>query len=242
MKRSANQILDEIALREASLADARREREAGELSALEAATIEARETLALAAAKVEFEALRSTPERGRPSRRRRRWLLFTGLVCVLIAVIVVLWSSISPRQEGSSITGSVSLSRSEHITQLLTEAQADLANNLALSAITAYQQVLVLSAKNVVALTEIGWLDFSAGSSNKSAELVAYGIKELRLAIIDHPGNAAPRLYYGIAAFSTPGNRAIATSEFKVFLDLHPSTVQMALAHPYLVKLGLAAS
>jgi hypothetical protein len=154
----------------------------------------------------------------------------------------VLWFSISPRQEGSSITGSVSLSRSEHITRLLTEAQADLANNLALSAITAYQQVLALSPKNVVALTEIGWLDFSAGSSDHSPELVSYGVKELRIAIADHPRVAAPRLYYGIAAYSTPGNRAIATSEFKVFLDLHPSTLQLSLAHPYLVKLGLAAS
>jgi cytochrome c-type biogenesis protein CcmH/NrfG len=242
MKRSANQILDEIALREASLADARREREAGELSALEAATIEARETIALAAAREELEAMRQSPQKGRPSRRRRRWLLFTGLVCILIAVVVVLWSSISPRQEGNSITGSVSLSRGQHITQLLTEAQNDLANNLVLSALSAYGDVLALSPRNVVALTETGWLDFSAGSSDQSPSLVALGIKELRRAIAAGPRNAAARLYYGIAAYSTPGNRAVAISEFKVFLDLHPSSVQLGLAHPYLVKLGLATS
>jgi hypothetical protein len=236
-----NQVLDEIALREASLNDAKREREAGELSAIEAATIEARETLALVAARAELEELRQSPEKRRPARRRRRWLLFTGLVCVLIVIVVVLRASISPRQEGSSITGSVSLSRNQHVTQLLTEAQNDLANNLVLSALTAYQDVLAISPKNVVALTETGWLDFSAGSTSKSPTLVAYGVKELRTAVADGPRNAAARLYYGIAAYSTPGNRALALGEFKVFLDLHPSSVQRGLAHPYLVKLGLAS-
>jgi hypothetical protein len=48
MRQSENQLLDEIALREASIADAQREREAGELTPIQAATIEARETLALA--------------------------------------------------------------------------------------------------------------------------------------------------------------------------------------------------
>ena len=236
-----NQVLDEIALREASLNDAKREREAGELSAIEAATIEARETLALVAARAELEELRQSPEKRRPARRRRRWLLFTGLVCVLIVIVVVLRASISPRQEGSSITGSVSLSRNQHVTQLLTEAQNDLANNLVLSALTAYQDVLAISPKTVVALTETGWLDFSAGSTSKSPTLVAYGVKELRTAVADGPRNAAARLYYGIAAYSTPGNRALALGEFKVFLDLHPSSVQRGLAHPYLVKLGLAS-
>jgi cytochrome c-type biogenesis protein CcmH/NrfG len=70
---------------------------------------------------------------------------------------------------------------------------------------------------------------------------VAYGVKELRTAVADGPRNAAARLYYGIAAYSTPGNRALALGEFKVFLDLHPSSVQRGLAHPYLVKLGLAS-
>jgi hypothetical protein len=242
MKRSMNQVLDEIALREASLHDAQRERDAGELSAIEAATIEARETLALAAAREELDALRTSPGGRRPSRRRRRWLLFTGMVCILIAVVVVLWASIGPRQDGASITGSVSLSRSAHITELLNDAQGDLANNLVLNALTAYREVLALEPKNVVALTETGWLDFSAGSSGQNPASIAYGEKELRKAITDDPRNAAPRLYYGIVAYSTPGNQGIALSEFKVFLKLHPTNIQLGVAHPYLVKLGLAAS
>jgi tetratricopeptide (TPR) repeat protein len=241
MKRSMNQIIDEIALREASLEDARRERVAGELSAIEAATIEARETLALVAARAELDELRQSPEKRRPSRRRRRWLLFTGLMCFLIVIVVVLWASISPRQEGNSITGSVSLGRSQQITKLLSEGQSDLANNLVLSALAAYQDVLAISPKNVVALTETGWLDFSAGSTSKSPTLVTFGVKELRTAVADDPRNAAARLYYGIAAYSTPGNRTLALGDFRVFLDLHPSSVQLGLAHPYLVKLGLAS-
>ena len=69
MKQSEQQLLDEISLREASLADARRELEAGELTALQAATIEARESLALARVRQE---LRRGP-------RRRQLLVRQGV-------------------------------------------------------------------------------------------------------------------------------------------------------------------
>lgn len=242
MRRSEQQILDEIALREASLADARRERDAGELSAIEAATIEARETVALAKARDELIELARVGTRGRPSRRRRTWLLVVGLLCILTAAIVVLWASISPRQPGSSITGSVSLSRAQQITQLLSDAQADVANGNVVAALSAYRDVLSLDPTNVDALTQSGWLDFSAGSSKKDASLVTLGIKDLRAAIAHAPRNPAPRLYYAIVADSTPGNRALATSEFKVFLALHPSAGQLAIARPFLSALGLSTT
>jgi len=50
---------------------------------------------------------------------------------------------------------------------------------------------------------------------------------------------AAPRLYYAIVADATPGNQALAKSQFEVFLDLKPSPGQLAVARPFLVKLGL---
>ena len=69
MRRSANQLMDEIALREASLADAQRELAAGELTPLQAATIEARETLALTRVREELRELdRPVP----PIRARSR--------------------------------------------------------------------------------------------------------------------------------------------------------------------------
>jgi tetratricopeptide (TPR) repeat protein len=241
MTRNEQQIRDEIALREASLVDARRELDAGELSALEAATIEAREEIALRAAREELT--RGTSDHARrPARSRRRWLLLVGLACLLAAAVILLWSSLSARQAGNSITGSVALGRSQQITQLLSEAQSDVANGNDATALSAYEQVLALNPKNVSALTESGWLDFSAGSKATSPTLVALGIKDLRKAIADAPRNPAPRLYYGIIAYSTPGNTALAKSEFRVFLDLHPSKGQLASAKYFLKQLGLASS
>jgi tetratricopeptide (TPR) repeat protein len=241
VKRSAQQLRDEIVLREASLADARRELAAGELSLLEAASIEAREELALRRAREELEGLSDEGSR-RSGRRRRRSLLWLGLGSFLIVIVIVLWSSIELRQAGTSITGNVSLSRQQEVSQYLNEAQSDVADGNVTAALSAYQAVLRLSPKNASALTEVGWLDFSAGSSNTNPALVSRGIKDLRKAIEDAPRNAAARLYYAIAAYSIPHNEAVAKSEFKVFLALHPSKAQLADAAPILKELGMSAS
>jgi cytochrome c-type biogenesis protein CcmH/NrfG len=242
MKRSANQLIDEIALREASLADAQRELVAGELTALQAATIEARETLALTRVREELDELNAHGGRSTSSRRRRRWLLVVGLLCFLVAIVVVLWHSLELRQAGNSVTGNVSLGTQQQVTRLLTEAQADIANGNVVTALSAYSQVLALSPKNVIALTQSGWLDFSAGSSDTDPALVALGIKDLRSAIAYAPHNTAARLYYAIVADSTPGNQALAKSQFKIFLALGPSKGQLAVAAPFLKQLHLSTS
>jgi tetratricopeptide (TPR) repeat protein len=119
------------------------------------------------------------------------------------------------------------------------DAQADVADGDPATALSAYQQVLDLDATNVEALTQTGWLDFSAGSSDKNVTLVDVGVKDLREAVKLAPRQAAPRLYYAIVADATPGNEALAKKEFKIFLRLTPSRGQIAVAQPFLVKLGL---
>lgn len=242
MNKSEQQLRDEIALREASLADARRELAAGELSESEAAAIEGRERTALETAHEELLALGSKSTKQKTVRRRRRWLLLSALGCFLVAAVVLLWSSISPRQAGNSITGSVSLGKAQQVTQLLTEAQDDVANGNVVAALSAYQQVLALRPKNVAALTETGWLDFSAGSSSTNPALVTLGLTDLRKAIAYGPRDAAPRLYYAIVADSTPNNAALAKKEFRAFLALNPSRGQLAIARPFLKALGLPTS
>ncbi len=236
------EIDDELALREASLADARREFAAGELSDAAIATIEARERAAIAVL-VERAAAIAEPEAPGHDRpvvrvRRRRWLVVAALAFAC-ALAVILWSAIVPRQAGTSITGSVSLGHRAQITQLLTEAEADVANQNDVAALAAYAQVLGLDPRNVVALTQTGWLDFSAGSSAKDARLVAYATSMLRHAITLAPSDPGARLYYAIAASDTPGNAALAKAQFRVFLTLHPSAAQQAVAAPYLARYGL---
>ncbi|MGC2485356.1 MAG: hypothetical protein WA359_03820 [Acidimicrobiales bacterium] len=241
MKQTEQQIRDEIVLREASLADAQRELAAGELTPIQAATIEAREELALSRLRLELS-MAASPSITRPGRQRRTSLLVVGIVCLLAVVVVVIYSSLSLRQSGGQITGNVSLSGAQQVTQDLTDAQNDMAGGNVAAALQAYENVLALDPKNVSALTETGWLDFSAGSSAANPSLVAIGVKDLRDAIAYSPRNAAARLYYAIVADSTPGNKALAKSEFEVFLDLHPSTAQLAVARRFLLELKLPTS
>lgn len=242
MSHDINQWHDEIALRQASLADARKELEGGELSAEDFAAIEARELKAIALANVAMTAFALRPEIDDAQRRpraRRRSLLLVAVVCLTFVVVMILWSSLALRQAGTSGTGSLTLATTQRIQQLLDEAEADTANGNDVAALAAYQQVLQLDPKNVSALTQTGWLDFSAGSSGHNVTLTNLGVDDLRQAITLAPTLAAPRLYYAIVAASTPGNTALATQQFEVFLSLKPSVGQLAVARPFLQKLKI---
>ncbi len=229
---------DEIALREASLVDARREHAAGELDDAALARIEAREGAALAALRAAVAA--PTVVAPRAARRHRRaWLLVAG-AALAAAVVVTLMGALGPRQPGSSITGGLSLSPAQRVAQLLGAAQADAAAGHEVTALDAYAQVLAIAPRNVVALTQTGWLDFSAGSAARDPAAVAAGLASLRRAIALAPRDPAPHLYLGIAAASTPGNAGPARIQLRLFEALHPSRAQRAVAAPYLRALGLA--
>lgn len=244
--KNERQLLDEIRLREASLEDARRERDAGELTDVDFDAICVRETTSLDVARRALAALElpaATTERAHSfvARRRRRSRLIVALVCFALAAGMLVWANLGLRQAGSSATGGLNLSQTEKLQQLLTEAEADVANGDAATALSAYQQVLALQPKNVDALTEAGWFEFSAGSNAKNAKVVADGISLIRRALNLAPSQAAPRLYYAIVAYRTPNNQALATSQFEVFVKLHPTTAQLAIASPYLKALKISS-
>jgi cytochrome c-type biogenesis protein CcmH/NrfG len=240
MKRDVAQLRDEIRLREASLSDATRERDAGELSGEQFEAIERREGVALETARGELRTLLADVE-ATPTRRRRRrtkWLV-VAVLCFALVLVVALVASTSPRQAGNSGDGGIDLTRSQMIDRLLNQAEVDVANNHDVTALSAYAQVLNLDPKNVTALTQSGWLDFTAGSTAKKASVVEIGIRELEKAIAVAPRETAPRLYFAIVADSTPGNQAVAKTEFEEFLKLKPSVGQLAIARPFLKKLGI---
>jgi predicted Zn-dependent protease len=243
VKRDVAQLRDEIRLREASLSDASHERDAGELSSGQFEAIERREGAALESARHELAALitsvEATPTRGRT--RRTTWLV-VALICFALLLAYVLVAATSPRQAGNSGDGGINLSRSQQISRLLAQAEVDVANNQDVTALSAYAKVLTLDPQNVTALTQSGWLDFTAGSAAKKASVVEVGIRELEEAIAVAPRQSAPRLYFAIVADSTPGNQKVAKSEFEEFLKLKPSPGQLAIARPFLKKLGLLGS
>jgi cytochrome c-type biogenesis protein CcmH/NrfG len=238
VNRTAEQIADEIALRQASLEDINREVAAGELSAEEAQALIARDRAAIAALRGEQAAVPA--QRTRRVRRRRKVFLLAGLIAFFLASAAGLLLSLSARQQGASISGSISLSQQQEITQQLGNAEVDLAQNHVVSALAAYATVLRLDPHNATALIETGWLDFSAGSAAKDHVLVTKGIAVLREGVEASPKNPAGHMYYGIVADSLAGGHAVAVEQFREFLALRYSVTQLALAKPYLVRLGLA--
>lgn len=243
MKRDVAQLHDEIRLREASLRDASRERDDGELSADQFDAISRREGAALERLRNELGTLLASVEttRVRGRTRRVRWLVL-ALVCFAVVLTYALIAATSPRQPGNSGNGGIALTRAQTIDRLLAQAEVDVASNHDVTALNAYARVLALDPKNVTALTQSGWLDFTAGSAAKKASVIEVGIRELEKAIAVAPRSSAPRLYFAIVADSTPGNQRVAKTEFEEFLRLKPSQGQMAIARPFLKKLGLVGS
>ena len=244
--RSEGQWRDEIRLREASLEDARRENARGELSDEDFASIEGREVAALERARQSLDqmtaaAASTSPalEMGVTPRRRKRSRLVVALVCFALAAGVLVWANVGLRQAGSSATGGLDLSQSQRLQQLITEGEADVATGSDAAALAAYQQVLALQPTNVVALTEAGWMEASAGSKSRDVAVVSKGIALLHRAVTLAPTSPAPRLYYAIVAYETPGNRPLAAAQFRTFLSLHPSKAQLAVAAPFLRSVGL---
>lgn len=241
--RERDRILDEISLREASLADARVELASGELDESAFRDIEARESAALALAREALAALGDEPVAAGAAprvRRRRRALLVVALAAFVLAGAVTAWASLRPRQVGDSITGSISLSPAQQVTQLLSQAESDIAAGDVAAALSAYEQVLALKPSNVEALTQSGWLDFSAGSTAKDLSLVRLGEQRLAKAVSIAPTNPGPWLYLGIIAASTKGDEKLATSDFERFVRLQPSSTQLAIARPFLRRFHVA--
>ena len=233
---------DEISLRDASLRDARREFDAGDLTAEELADIEARDLAALQRARLELGELSEEPVATSPDatpRRRRRGLLYLSLVSFFVAVVIVLVAAVSARQNGQSATGSVSVNSAQEAANWPSLAESAVASGSLVTALTDYQHALAADPRNYVALTQVGWLTFSAGATAHKSADVATGLSYLKEAISVEPTLPSAYLYYAIAAQSTPGNTALAIRTFRKFLSLSPTAGEMASAKPWLVAAGL---
>ena len=240
-------LLDELMLRRASIADARAEHAAGELTDEQLATLVQREQGSLLLCEKKLEDLdRHRDAQSSPARTRTRSLrlhrqryLLVALGSFAVAVVLFLLVVLSPRQPGGSDTGGISATKAHEIVTLLRQGELDQLSQNSAAALQAFNAVLILDAHNVEALTQSGWLTFSAGSASHDVIIVRLGEERIALAVALAPGDPDPRLYFAITAYSTPGNRALAIGQFKIFLQQHPRPALLIIAHPYLVRLGL---
>ncbi len=248
MSSERDMLQDEIVLRRASISDARREFELGELDAHEYGAVQERELIAIARCEQQLAALgalsgalstHAAPTPGLTPRKHRRALLAFALLCFGAASVVLVVNAISPRQPGGSDTGGISSSRAQHIAALLSEAELDQAAGNTTYALSAFNQVLALQKLNVEALTQTGWIYFSAGTGARNLAVIQLGEQRVARAVATYPRDPDPLLYYAIIAASTPGKNSLAVTEFRKFLTLHPSASELATAQPWLVRLGV---
>jgi hypothetical protein len=242
-------LTDEITLRRASIADARREFADGELSADALAELVTREELAIGHCEEAIKAepaqsvlVESEPVATTARRHRRRYLL-AALTCFAVVVTLILVGALSPRQPGNSFTGSITLTTDQKIARLLDEAEIDQRSPSGSAlALAAYQQVLSLDPLNPIALLQSGWLSFSAGSVDANLPLIQLGESRVSTVVMAYPKFAAGRLYYAIIASSLPDHEALAKAALKRFLALSPSTALLKVARPWLEKYELPTS
>ncbi len=180
-----------------------------------------------------------TPPR---TRSRRSWWFLAGAVACFagaLAVAVVLFSS--SRLPGQTATGSIALNSAQQTERTLDQA-ATLENEGQVGeAAQLYQSVLTAHPKNVVALAQMGWLEYQTGTQGASASLLADARSLLERAVALGPGDYAAHLYLGTVLLDEDGNAAGAVDQYRDFLaDDPPHTVVAEAAAELRVAYGRA--
>jgi hypothetical protein len=239
-------LIDERDFLQRSLADADREREAGDLSDEDHAVLVARDASRLAEVEDELAALdvaapmtsdAASPETT-PVAERRPMALWrkVGIVasCLLIATggVILVVHFVQARQPGQASSGSVTVSQAQLIEQQL--AQASTLNNKGSTkaALVLYDTVLSEDPSNPVALAAAGFLQWNVGSSAHVASLVRVGRAEIETAVKDSPTYYQAHLFYGLVLENQDHNHAAAVTQFNDFLADGPPAAELPQAAP----------
>ncbi len=241
-------VLDEIALLEASLSDAKDEHERGELDDASFRSISTRdwdrieELKGQLAAGVGAPADQAAPpapealgngEPGARPARRRRLVVAVILAVMLIGSVVTVVAVMAPGGSGQSSTGWTTGS-STKVDLLLAQAATLVQKGEVTEALTLYAHVLSIDPKQPEALAQTGWLTFQAGAATGSASLMAKGEAEVHAAVKAAPSFAVAHLYLGAIDLLGAKDPTTALGEFKVFLALKPSAYWISVAQPFM--------
>ncbi len=222
-----------------SLEDLEREREAGDLADDDYATLRDDYTVRAAEALRALEAARgSAGAPPAPPRRRRRALVFAGVVAFALVAGVVAASSLGSRQAGESATGGISTSQSP--SQRAQACIPKIQSQGPGKAIPCLQAVLDDDPRNVVALTWLGWaidLAVTAGglTEAQTAELQASSTALVDRAVEVNPDYSYARAFRAVLAYRH-GDAALAKRYLEEFEANEPSPD----ARGVIEQLGLA--
>jgi tetratricopeptide (TPR) repeat protein len=238
-------LTDEREFLQRSLADADRERDAGDLSLDDHALLVARDRTRLHEVEAELATLEAATatskgagaERAQPTQGERppmplwRRLGIIGS-CLLIALglVILVVHFVQARQPGQASSGSVTVSQAQLIEQQLQQADASNQQGSAEEALVLYDKVLSEDPSNPHALASAGFLQWNVGSTAGVASLTRVGRSEVETAIRNNPSYAQAHLFYGLILENQDHNHAGAVAQFAQFLNDAPPASELVQA------------
>jgi tetratricopeptide (TPR) repeat protein len=176
----------------------------------------------------------AAPGSARP-RRRRRVLLWGAVAAFAAAAVVLVVAELSARLPGQTVSGSITLSRSQQLARSLAQAETLEAEGKLSQALAVYHQVLAQDPTQEQALAESGWVEYEAGAAAKNATLLSRGQGDEQAAERVDPSAYAPHLYLG-SMLLVEGQAALSVQEFSRFLASSPPVAVEQTAWPYVVR------
>jgi tetratricopeptide (TPR) repeat protein len=251
-------LTDERDFLERSLADADREREAGDLSEGDHAVLVARDSARLLEVEDELAALdaatpatatatatAASPVPAEPERRPMAWWRKVGIVasCFLIAggAGILVAHFVQARQPGQASSGSVTVSQAQLIEQQLAQASTLNDKGSTEAALVLYDKVLSEDPSNPVALAAAGFLQWNVGTTAHVASLVRVGRAEIETALKDSPTYYQAHLFDGLVLENQDHNHAAAVAQFNDFLADDPPAAELPQATPLVAPAYQAA-
>jgi tetratricopeptide (TPR) repeat protein len=252
-------LTDERDFLERSLADADREREAGDLSDEDHAVLVARDRARLVEVEEELAALdavasTSTPasdsapasdpartssapaEPAQPERPPMALWRKVGIVAaslfIAVGAVILVAHYVQGRQPGQASSGSVSVSQAQLIEQQLQQASALNDKGSTKAALELYDKVLSEDPSNPAALAYAGFLQWNVGTTAQVASLVRVGRAEIQTSIKDSPTYYQGHLFYGLVLENQDRNHAAAVTQFNDFLADNPPAAEVPQAAP----------
>jgi len=250
-------LTDERDFLQRSLADADREREAGDLSDEDHAVLVARDRARLAEVELDLAALDADAEAdagaraqagpagfpavggtdsAQPERPPMALWRKLGIVaaCLLIAfgAVTLVVHFVQARQPGQASSGSVTVSQAQLIEQQLAQASTLNGKGSTKAALVLYDKVLTEDPSNPNALANAGFIQWNVGSTAQVASLIRVGRAEIQTAINDSPSYAQAHLYDGLVLENQDHNHAAAVAQFNEFLADDPPPAELPEALP----------
>ena len=224
-----------------SLADARREHDAGDLSDEDYQLLRQRDQRRLD--EVEHTLAEGSPDPApaprrpaarRARRRRANGYGIVGAVLLVAGAVVLVLHLTSTRLPGQVATGNLQLNQAQQISEELSQAADLLGAGQQSEAVQLYTAVLGQDPADPQALAQLGWLTYEQGVFDRRPSYVATGRSLLQRALSVDPRFGPAHLYDGVILLEQDHDANGAVAQFERFLQEQPSKQNLANGAPFI--------